>query len=91
VPLKQKKSVIGNTAARRTGDAMNEQTLLNDLFQQLWRDIDNAIATDNKHDYAVIKDAARDKGRQILELVADVICERDDLLKRMRNIREIVR
>ena len=70
---------------------MHEQSLLNDLFQQLWRDIDNAVKADDKRDYAVIKDAARDKGMQILELVADVICERDDLLKRMRNIREIVR
>ena len=70
---------------------MNEQSLLNDLFQQLWRDIDNAVKTDDKHDYEVIKDAARDKGMQILELVTDVICERDDLLKRMLNIREIVR
>jgi len=70
---------------------MHEQSLLNDLFAQLWRDVDNAIATDNKHDYAIIKDAARDKGRQILELVDGIISERDDLLQRLRNIREIVR
>lgn len=70
---------------------MNEQAQLNDLFQQLWRDIDNAVKADDKHDYAVIKDAARDKGMQIMELVADLICERDDLLQRVRQIREIAR
>ena len=85
------KSAIGNNAAKQIGNAMNEQSLLNDLFQQLWRDIDNAVKTDDKHDYEIIKDAARDKGMQIMETVAMVISERDDLLQRMRNIREIVR
>ena len=70
---------------------MHEQSLLNDLFAQLWRDVDNAVKTESKRDYAVIVDAARDKGRQILELVDGIISERDDLLQRLRNIREIVR
>ena len=83
--------MTGRNAAKRTGDAMNEQAQLNDLFQQLWRDIDNAMDTDDKCEFFIIKDAARDKGKQILELVADLICERDDLLKRIRQIREITR
>ena len=83
--------MTGHNAAKRTGDTMNEQAQLNDLFQQLWRDIDNAVKADDKRDYAVIKDAARDKGMQIMELVADLICERDDLLQRVRQIREIAR
>ena len=83
--------MVGRNAAKRTGDTMNEQAQLNDLFQQLWRDIDNAVKAEDKRDYAVIKDAARDKGMQILELVANLICERDDLLKRIRQIREIAR
>ena len=83
--------MTGHNAAKRTGDAMNEQAQLNDLFQQLWRDIDNAVKAEDKRDYAVIKDAARDKGMQIMELVADLIYERDDLLKRIRQIREIAR
>lgn len=83
--------MLGNGVVKQIGDAMKEQSQLDDLFRQLWRDIDNAVKTNDKHDYEIIKDAAKDKGRQIMETVAMVISERDDLLQRIQNIREIVR
>jgi len=83
--------VLGNGVVKQIGDAMKEQSQLDDLFRQLWRDLENAVFAKNAHESRVITDAAKDKGRQIMETVAMVISERDDLLQRIQNIREIVR
>ena len=70
---------------------MHEQTLLDDLFQQLWRGLDNILDAKDHQEAGVIADAAKDKCRQIMEIAYMLISERDDLLQRVRQIREIAR
>ena len=70
---------------------MHEQTLLNDLFVQIYRDLGIILEAKDRQETAVIADAAKDKCRQVMEIADMLINERDDLLQRVRQIREIAR
>lgn len=71
---------------------VNEYDKIDNLFMHMWQDCIEQLEydTDSAQQNRVLMDAAKSKLDEVLEIVSDLMAERDELQDRMKKIKELV-